>query len=478
MKEKHKLYSSVGLLIGLNLLIKPLWIFGIERQVQNVVGTETYGQYFAVLNFSFVFSFLLDWGLSGFFNRQLAADEQNYSYRTGNFLRIKLLFSLLYAAVVILVAYATGLRQWAILLPVIAIQALTSIFVFFRSIVTGRQWFISDAWLSVLDKTLMILVCGSFLYLPVFGKSISIQQFLYVQVICTSVSVLSVLLLLLQKGIRFPLSVSGLLDRRLFIQALPYACIVLLMTVHNRLDGFLLERLHPNGAYEAGIYAGAYRLLEAAMMIGFLLGSFLLPFLARHWSDKKMISAVILNSRHLLLLASVFTGCSVYFLAPWIQQLLYHNSDAAGITVLQLCLPVLAGYSLIQVYGTVMTAGGQVKHFSYIVLASVCINIALNLVFIPQWGAKGSCLAALFSQGICAISVLLYTHLKSGINMQIRSLLMYIFIAAALAGYYYLAGRVQLDNRLQLLGAGAIVLAAALFFKLTSIRQWKGLLKL
>lgn len=478
MQEKKKLYSSLGLLVGLNLLIKPLWIFAIDRQVQNVVGTETYGQYFALLNFSYVFNFLLDWGLSSFFNRQLAADPVQYSSRTGSFLRVKLLFCLLYAAVVLLIAYGAGLQRWDILIPVIGVQALTSLFVFFRSIVTGRQWFKTDAWLSVLDKTLMILVCGSFLYLPVFGKSISLHQFLYVQVICTSVSVMTVVLLLLNKGIRFPFHVKSQIDSNLFKQALPYATIVLLMSVHNRLDGFLIERLHPNGAYEAGIYAGAYRLLEAAIMIGFLLGSFLLPFIARHWQDKQLISAVVLNSRHLLLLGAVFAGTTVYFLAPWIQQTLYHNADTNAIVVLQWCLPVLVFYSFVQVYGTVMTAGGLVTRFSYLVLASVIINIGLNLILIPHWGARGSCIAALASQGFCAAGTLLYIHMKAGINIRPRSLLMYIFIAVVLAGYYAFCSRLQLNNWLQLAGGGAIVLAAALFFKLTSIRQWKSLLNL
>ena len=104
MKESSRFYSSLGLLIILNVIIKPLWIFGIDRQVQNAVSTEAYGTYFSLLNFSIVFSFLLDWGLTAFFNRQLAANHENFIDKAGSFLFIKLIFAFIYAAIVFGVA--------------------------------------------------------------------------------------------------------------------------------------------------------------------------------------------------------------------------------------------------------------------------------------------------------------------------------------------------------------------------------------
>ena len=52
-----KFYSSLLLLIVLNAIIKPFWIFGIDRQVQNITGTAEYGTYFSLLNLSIVFGF-------------------------------------------------------------------------------------------------------------------------------------------------------------------------------------------------------------------------------------------------------------------------------------------------------------------------------------------------------------------------------------------------------------------------------------
>jgi|CXWL01.1.fsa_nt_gi O-antigen/teichoic acid export membrane protein len=477
MKESSKFYSSLGLLIILNVIIKPLWIFGIDRQVQNAVGTEVYGAYFSLFNFSIVFSFLLDWGLTNFFNRQLAVNQENFISKIGNFFFIKLLFAILYAAVVFGVACLSGVRQWDILLSVIAIQILTSLFLFFRSIFTARQWFRTDAWLSVLDKGLMILLCGSFLYYPSVAGEMTISKFLLIQIICTAFAVTGALILLLKRGINFSIRANSLLNGQLFKSALPFGIIVLLMSVHYRLDGFLLERIHPNGAYEAGLYAGAYRLLDAANMIGYLLASFLLPFIARQWSEKKKTNEVILNSRHLLLFFSLFVITTVVFLAPWIQQVLYHTANMKAIVVLQWCLPALAGYSLVQVYGTVMTATGQVVQFCYIILLSVILNIVLNLLLIPEWGAKGCCLAALISQGFCGIVTMLHVQKKSGINIHFRSLLMYIFIAAILCGFYYWCSGIVISKWILIIGGGLITIAGAIFLKLVDLRKWRDIIK-
>ena len=50
IKESKGFVGSLLLLILLNVLVKPLWIFGIDRQVQNITGYAAYGGYFALLN--------------------------------------------------------------------------------------------------------------------------------------------------------------------------------------------------------------------------------------------------------------------------------------------------------------------------------------------------------------------------------------------------------------------------------------------
>jgi O-antigen/teichoic acid export membrane protein len=471
MKKTSRFYSSLGLLILLNAVVKPIWVFGIDRQVQNEVGSAEYGSYFSIFNLSIVLSFLLDLGLTNFYNRQLAAKDKRFTGGAGNIIFLKLLFALLYSAVITGIAFISGIKSWNIVFYVVLIQAFTSLFVFFRAIITAQQWFQTDAWLSVLDKILMILLCGSFLYFPAVFGSISIERFLLLQICCTSLAMLTAFFILLKKDFSF--SFKKLWPgRAVFKAALPFAVIILLMSFHSRIDGFLIERI--SGSREAGKYAAAYRLLDVANMTGYLFVSFLLPYVARNWSEGKNSGNVILNVRHLLLVFSVSLSCMVVFLAPWIQKVLYHHTDSGSIQVLQWCLPAFIGYSLVQVYGTVLTATGHVVAFSYITLAAVVINLLMNISFIPVLGAKGSCLAALVSQSFCGITTMWYVRQKLKIGIGIRTILIYIFIAAMVSGFLYLCQYLQASEWLMIPGTGIIALTMLWLTKLVDLNSWKN----
>ncbi len=476
MKEPSRFYSSLGLLIILNAIVKPIWIFGIDRQVQNAVGTEVYGIYFSLLNLSVVFSFLLDWGLTTFFNRQLASQKENLIDRTGNFLLLKLFFVIIYTGVICLAGWFAGIKQWTILLSVILIQAFTSLFIFFRGIITSQQWFHTDAWLSVLDKTLMIFLCGSLLYFPAIFSPMTINKFLFAQIACTMLAMLCAFVMLFRRGIKFEIK-NIFFDNRLFRAALPFAIIILLMSVHYRFDGFLLERIHPNGAYEAGVYAAAYRLLDASNTMTYLFVTFLLPYITRQWSEQKDIQAVVLENRHLLMMLSITIITIVFFLAPWIEKILYHHEDAKAYQVLEWCIPALIGYSLVHIYGTVMTATGQIVTLCYITMMAVIINIVLNFFLIPSYGAKGSCIAALSSQCFCGITAMLYVKQKMRIAIHFRSLLIYIFTAAILSLFLYWGNSVQINNWVLITAAGMISLLIMIITKLFSLKIWIAALR-
>jgi len=475
-QQVSRFYSSLGLLIFLNIIIKPVWIFGIDREVQNTVGTAEYGVYFSVFSLSAVLGFLLDLGLTNYYNRELAARSRPFGRQAGNFLLVKLLLAILYTCVLILVALLTRVDRWDIVGGLIGIQVLTSFFVFLRAVITAEQWFRTDAFLSVLDKTLMILFCGSLLFFPaVFGR-LDIGHFLRFQVLSTGIAVVLTGFILFRRGITFRrYSFSSFFSEKIWMGALPYGLIFLLMSAHYRLDGFLLEQIHPDGAREAGIYAASYRLLDAANMIGVLFASFVLPYIARQWTANQDITPVILRTRHVLLGFSVMVTCTVFFLAPWIHGLLYDASGFYEADVLQWSLPALLGYSLVSIYGTVMTATGHIRAFCVITFFSVLLNITVNLLLIPSMGAKGCCIAALVSQGACGMAVLLFVHKKLGVPVHFRSCLIYIFIGAAISGFLLLARNTPVSPWWKIAGAGMIAAGLLLATGLFEIRKWKRL---
>ena len=432
-----RFYPSLALLILLNLVIKPVWIFAIDRNVQNTVGLTEYGLYFSLYNLSILFSFLLDWGFTSYINRELAFNSDN-TYSSKLFIKYKLILSLVYIAAVFFFALITGITQWDIVAGLVLLQIFTSFFLFFRAGITASQDFRTDAWLSITDKTLMITLCGIMLLYPAIVGPVDIHRFVWLQVGCMAfATVMSLYLQYQRNSVWAPTNTSSVSFKKIFRQAWPYALIILLMSVHYRLDGFLLERLLPDGKMQAGVYASAYRLLDAANMAGFLVASFLLPMVARRVGEKQEIETVVMNVRHLLMIYSLGIACIGIFAAPWLNQLLYNFTSDNTVAVLQYCLPAIVGYSLVHIYGTVMTATGNIRDFCTITTGAVAINILLNLLLIPKAGAKGACIAALASQYFCGVATMLYVNRKLRVTIHLSSLLLYFIIAVILAAMLY-----------------------------------------
>lgn len=410
--KARSFFKGLSWLIVLNLLIKPVWIFFIDRQVQNAAGNETYGSYFALLNLSYVLYFLTDAGLSNMLNQRIA---HRHEVNVRQLLRLKLALLLVFGASCFFVAWLTKVQQLEMLFYIVLIQALTSLFVFLRSIITAHQYFTLDAFFSVIDKSLMILICGSFLYTSFFGP-LGLLLFLKIQCGCTGVAVLLAWIQVAKKN----LVTGGQKEApdTIVKLVLPFALIILLMSTHYRLDGFLLERLHPQGAHEAGIYASAYRLLDAGNMAGFLAASFLVPFIARHRQEKEMINKAVVQLRHGLVALSLMAVGFCLAFAPWLQQILYHSTDEHQTRVIRTCMSVLPAYYLVHIYGSVLTATARFRPFIIILAVSVAINLVLNLLLIPSFGAWGCCLAALGSQYFCGIAVSIAASRLEGLSFN------------------------------------------------------------
>ncbi len=448
MKAFH-FFKSLGYLLFLNVLIKPVWIFGVDRQMQNVVGPEVYGEYFALLGLTYVLSFFADAGLTQMVNRQVAAGER---FAGAQLLRVKLALLVAYTLLVVVVAYASGITDWSLLLPIIFIQALTSFYVFLRHLVTAHQLFTTDAWLSVIDKLLMLIIFLPLLYTSFVAVSVSIYTFLYGQLACTATAITVALFIIYNKGLLKNKSAQTLPVA--FKAVLPFALIILLMSAHNRLDAFLLHRLHPDGAYQAGLYAAAYRLLDAGNMIGFLTASFLVPFIAKNLGHKKLLQAVVLLSRLVLLLAAGVAAAAVVVFAAETKELLYPALPLQAAPVLQACISVLPAYLLLHVYGSALTAAAHLKPLIFLLAAAFALNLLLNIWLIPVYGALGCCVAALVSQYAAALSSFVLASQRLQLSFGAGSFAVALLVIVAATGLFW-AGRQNVLNPFWLLLIGA-----------------------
>lgn len=419
-------FSSLLLLVILNLIIKPLWVFGIDRQVQNVTGLEAYGNYFALLNLCMMMQFLLDLGITPYFNRKFSAEPDQVNVLASQAFTIKLLLSLLYTLTVLLVAFFTGVANWSLLGMLMVMQVLTTFLLLFRAYLSGTQQFKQDAWLSVTDKIFVIAATGWLLLWPDISGGVTISRFVMIQIGGMLISLgLAVFFLQQHKKdiliVKLNLSSAGILK-----SSLPFALNIFFMTALFRADGFMLERLVDNGAYHAGVYASAFRLTDAVNMMGFLVSGFLLPYISRNWQNKAASELVLRICLYFLLVPAIVIATAGWFLADEINNLLYHGRAPEASVVIRILLTCLPALALIQVYGTHLTATGHIKSFLRVSAFFALMNIGLNMFIIPAFGAEGAAWNAVATQSVFAVAVAYIAVRRTGISFPMGDIFLYL----------------------------------------------------
>src|SRR3954464_14217681 len=158
---QKKFVRNLALVLGLNLLIKPFWIIGVETQVQNAVGVTHYGLYYAIFNFSMLLNILLDLGITNFNNRNIAQNNHMVSKHFASIAMLKFLLAGVYAIITLGVGFIIGYNfiMMKLLIMVVFNQVLLSFIMYLRSNLAGLHLFKTDSVISILDRLLMIVIC-------------------------------------------------------------------------------------------------------------------------------------------------------------------------------------------------------------------------------------------------------------------------------------------------------------------------------
>lgn len=472
---KRKFVTNLLLILFLNILIKPFWIFGIDLTVQNLVGAESYGLYFSLLNFSMILNMLLDLGITNFNNRNIAQNHKLLSKHLGNIIGLKFLLAIVYTIVCLLIAVIVGYNkiQFHLLFFLIFNQFLISFTLYLRSNISGLHFFRTDSLLSVLDRSLMIIFCGILLFTNWFGGHFSIEWFVYAQTAAYAASCLvTFLVVLFYSGkiyIRFNRSFFLVFLRKSY----PYALLILLMSFYNRMDSVLLERLLPEpvGKEQAGIYAQAFRLLDAFAMFGVLFAGLLLPIFSRMIKKKEKLGQMIQFASLLIIVPAIIIGISVNFYKSEIMHLLYKEHIFESAPIFGILMIGFIGIATTYIFGTLLTANGSLKQLNLMASIGMLINISLNLILIPQMHALGSAYASLITQILTAFSQLVIAIFI--FNLKINYVLILKLIGFTL--FTIIVCKLSLFFESWITGFGAVILSGLTYAFISRLISLKAL---
>ncbi|UCG27996.1 MAG: oligosaccharide flippase family protein [Bacteroidales bacterium] len=469
---KKTFLTNLALLLMLNFLVKPFWVLGIDRTVQNVVGAESYGFYFSLFGFSLLLNIILDAGITNFNNRNIAQHHQLLGKYLSNIVTFKFILAIIYFAVSLVIAFIIGYTpdQIRLLLVLIFNQFVASFVLYLRSNLSGLHLFRTDSILSVLDRFLMILICGILLWGNITRSAFRIEWFVYAQTAAYLITALISFSIVLAKASFF----KPRFDIRYFIiifrQSYPFALLSLFMVFYYRVDSVMLERLLPDGKIQAGMYAQAYRILDAAAMVGFLFGGLLLPIFSRMLKRREPVEQLTQISYMLLIVPTVIVSLACIFFRSELMDLLYLKHVELSANILAVLMLGYIAISTSYIFGTLLTANGNLKAMNIMAGSGVLLNIILNLVLIPKYQALGSAIASLVTQTITALIqvVLVYRILRFSVNLGLIVRLTLLSVALILTGILLQTVSVVWFYRLFIFaGTGLLI---AFLFRLLNIR--------
>ncbi len=398
---KREFFINIVFLLIANLLIKPFYLLWIEVEVNNIVGPNIYGTYAGVLSFCFIFQIIADPGLLYYNTTNIATDHNRLASQFRDMFGLKIFLGFLFGLAVLILAFAVGYgpKMWEII-PWIALNIfLISLILFLRSNVSAIGKYRWDSLFSILDKSLMILILVYMIYFAANRSSFGIMDFIYGQTIAYSISATVVLVFLIFQKVNILPRIDFKIFKRILIESLPFASIIFLMTIYTRIDSFMLERLLSDDAYQAGIYASAFRIFDAGNSFAYLFAVLLLPIFSNMVSKGQQVRDLVEASSKFLGSGIIVVSLVFMFYAIDIMSFFYPSDATTEYSQAFIFLMVaLVPMALAYISGSFLTAINQLKLLNKIAIWGVVVNIVLNLILIQTHGATGAAIATAATQ--------------------------------------------------------------------------------
>jgi O-antigen/teichoic acid export membrane protein len=295
--------------------------------------------------------------------------------------------------------------------------------------------------LSITDRLLAIIICSVLLLYPATANNFKIEWFVMTQVASYLVTAIAAYLVLRRiSGVKLQFILHAPSILGIIKQSLPYALLIFQMSVYNRADAMMIERMCVNGKMQADIWASAFRLLDMANMFGLMFATMLLPLYGRMLSNKHDVQPIVKLCGNLMLPLSFVVAIAGIIFSNDIMHLLYKGAKTSNAQeyriVFSWLMASFPAWCLMYIYSTLLTANGNLKALNFIAFGGVAFNLLVNFYLIPRYEAVGGAITSFLTQTLLSLAfAIACAHiLKLRTNIKwILSLLGYLAFAIVLA---------------------------------------------
>ncbi len=392
----HSLFINIGSIFVARML-SPLIRMGLVLFLSRFLGAKGLGEYQVMMTYFALFEVLPTLGLRRFMTREIAKQPPLALQYIQHGCVLGLLVSIAALAImnVASAGYSGTIRQGILLLSLALFPSTMLVFCEATFIAPQRAAYIAVLTLS---ENLLLMLLGCFFLWNGFGVISIVATIAILRLFTAGVG----LTLVMRLCPRLPWQWDGAFRREMLRQAPVFLGTVLASNLFWRLDILMLSRLR--SAEEIGLYAAALRLIILCQEIPKSVLINILPPLSARYPDamRPFRTLVECTAKYLLIYAFPVTIGAIV-LAPDIITMIFNAEFLAAALILSILVMSLVPFGMMNLLGNVLTA----THHQKIDLATnglgVLLNLGLNLVFIPRYGALGAAYTTLITVTVCML---------------------------------------------------------------------------
>jgi O-antigen/teichoic acid export membrane protein len=243
-------------------------------------------------------------------------------------------------------------------------------------------------------------------------------------------------------------------------KAVPFGCLMVGFALYYRVDMIMLEWLR--GPQEVGLYAAAYRFLDAVMLLAASLGG---PFFPRFSnliaSNPGKVRELLEAMWRPLFALGLPLSLGVFLVSDQLVLVLFGREFAGAGRLTAVLIWGTLPLFWVNVANHALNAADRVWSLAAVYGISSMVNIAGNLILIPMFGGLGASLATLFCEWLNLVLIIGLIRRHFGVSFSAEGLWRYALASAGLACALWMTRGYGLAAELLL---GGLAYVGGLFF--------------
>jgi len=448
--------------------------FLIMLSIARFLGAERFGLYSYVFAYVAAFSLATDLGLTTVVIRGISQGDEKGRAWLGHALLIRWLFALLSCMAAFLCAlsfYGRVERTWLIALS--SLSFLTAPLATSTAVFNARLMLYGPALVSLASRLVLFAVIQ---WIARSGGSLA--ALIGSEVLLGSLA--NIFLWLWSRSLLRPvfrLDVAAV--RQMLGEGVPLFMTSVFVALYLRIDVFFLGHYWSETAI--GIYAAAYRLTEALPLVASAVASSIFPVMCQqvHEGNEIFLVKLVRISLKILLAGIVPVVMLLSFYSNLVTRLLYGTRFEGSATLLAILAwgEILVFANIL--FSTLIIARGKSGLLMRITFGMLVLNVALNYLIIPIYGAVGAALTTVGTELVGTVVCLAATSMTRPLVLAVSRLLVPVAACGFILGVAARGSQAwNIQSLWPAIAIGILYPVSIYLFRVFDMGEWRGLREL